>query len=80
MLVLNLNCLGLRLVRDLASGVDERIEKYIGSLQKLRGNLSGQTNISTSLEVCRVFDTVKIMQETLQSVGKYPRIKEFPMQ
>jgi len=70
MLVLNLDCSGLRLARNLTSGVDEKIEMYIGSLQKLRDNLSGQTNISTSLEVCRVFDTVKIMQETLKSVGK----------
>ena len=54
---------GVRLVKNIASLVDQQAQDYIANLQDLRRSLRGQASTTAAVMVYRVF-------EKLEDVGK----------
>ena len=54
---------GVRLVKNITSLVDQQARDYIVTLQDLRRSLHGQASTTAAVVVCRVFDK-------LEDVGK----------
>ena len=52
-------CLGVRLLRDTASLVDQQANDYIDTLQKLRRGLNDHPSISAAATIYRVFGKIE---------------------
>ena len=51
--------LGVRLLRDTASLVDQQVKDYIDTLQKLRRGLGNHASISAAATIYRVFGKIE---------------------
>jgi len=57
--------LGGRLLRDIASFVDEQAKEYIKSLQDLRRSLHNHASVSTAVMIYRVFGKVEAIGRSM---------------